>query len=69
MTGAEVRKMQDVEITSELARLRTKIYDLRTQGVTEKVENTAQSGEIRRDIARLLTERTVRSKSAAGATK
>ena len=34
--------------------------------VTEKVENTAQFGEIRKDVARLLTERNARRLSKAG---
>lgn len=61
MTGSEVRKMSDEEIKVELARLRDKVYGLRTQGVTEKVEDNSQFTKLRRDIARLLTERTSRT--------
>lgn len=67
MTGDEVRKMKDEEIKVELARLRTKLFDLRSQTVTEKVENTAQFAVLRRDVARLLTERNARRRVKAGA--
>lgn len=60
MTGEEVKKMKNEELKAELGRLRTKLFDLRSQTVTEKVENTAQFGVLRKDIARLLTERNAR---------
>lgn len=60
MTGEEVRKMRDEEISIELTRLREKIFTLRSQMVTEKVEDTSQLGKVRRDVARLLTERHAR---------
>ena len=61
MTGKEVRAMRDQELGDELKRLRTKMFELRTQGVTEKIEDTSQFGKVRRDIARLLTERRARA--------
>ncbi|MCC6677468.1 MAG: 50S ribosomal protein L29 [Phycisphaerales bacterium] len=67
MTGEEVRKMKDDEIKAELGRLRTKLFDLRSQTVTEKVENTAQFTVIRRDVARLLTESNSRRRAKSGA--
>ena len=56
MTGPETRKMQDEEIRQELARLRRHLYDLKSQAVTEKLEDPTQLSKTRRDIARLLTE-------------
>lgn len=67
MNGEEVRKLRDEEIGNELKRLRNRLYDLRSQAVTEKVENTSEFRVVRRDIARLLTER--RSREIAAATK
>lgn len=64
MNGEEVRKMKDEELKTELGRLRTKLFDLRSQAVTEKVENTAQFVELRKDVARLLTERNARRHKA-----
>ncbi len=67
MNGEEVRKLRDEEIGNELKRLRNRLYDLRSQAVTEKVENTSEFRVVRRDIARLLTER--RSRAIAAASK
>jgi len=64
MTGTETRKLRDEELKSELASLRSKLFDLRNQTVTEKVENTSQFGKIRKDIARLLTEQRSRRSAA-----
>src|SRR5690606_10190122 len=61
MTGEEVRKLKDEEIALEVRRLREKLYTLRTQAVTEKVEDLSQFTKIRRDVARLLTERSARA--------
>lgn len=57
MIGSEVRKMSDEELTVEEERLRRQHYDLRAQAVTEKLENPKMMPMIRRDIARVLTER------------
>lgn len=57
MTGKEVRKLSDEEIAVELKRLTQKRYELRTQAVTEKIEDTSQFRKTRRDVARLLGER------------
>ena len=69
MNGKEVRALSDEEIKVELSRLRDKLYTMRTQGVTEKVEDNSSFKKHRRDIARLLTERTTRIKGKAGAGK
>ena len=60
MKAKEVHKLSDDEIEAELKRLRQRTFELRTQAVTEKIEDTSQFGETRRDIARLLTERSIR---------
>ena len=57
MTGSEVRKMSDQELIVEEERLRRQHYDLRAQAVPEKLENPKLMPMIRRDIARVLTER------------
>lgn len=63
MTGSEVRKLNDEEITVELGNLRGKLLALKNKSVSEKIEDTTQFGNMRRDIARLLTEQTVRAAS------
>lgn len=60
MTGEEVRKMSDEELDVELQRLRRHLYDLRSQAVTEKLEDPTQLGKTKRDVARLMTERHAR---------
>ena len=56
MKKSEVHKMSDAEMTEEVARLRKQLFDLKCQAVTEKLENPRQLGNIKRDIARILTE-------------
>ena len=60
MKGKEVRKLSDEEIEVEIKRLRQKHFELRTQAVTEKIEDTSQFGKVRGDIARLLNQRNAR---------
>ncbi|MCA9282549.1 MAG: 50S ribosomal protein L29 [Phycisphaeraceae bacterium] len=60
MKAAEVRKLTGEEIDVEVSRLQRKLYDLRVQTVTEKIEDPSQFKKIRKDIARLKTERTAR---------
>lgn len=60
MKAREVHKLSDEEIDVEVDRLRRKRFELRTQAVTEKIQDTSQFGKIRKDLARLLTERSAR---------
>ncbi len=60
MKASETHKFKDEELTVEVARLRKQHFELRTQAVTEKLENPKTLGNIRRDIARLLTEQRAR---------
>jgi large subunit ribosomal protein L29 len=60
MKAAEIRKMTDEEIALEASSLQKKIYDLRCQAATDKIEDNSQFKKTRRDIARLLTERNAR---------
>jgi large subunit ribosomal protein L29 len=63
----ELHKMSDAEIAEESERLRSRLFELRQQAVTEKLENNREPGNIRRDIARLLTERRSRELKKEGA--
>ena len=53
----ELHDMSDAEILEETSRLRDRLYDLKQQAVTEKLENNREPGNIKKDIARLLTEK------------
>lgn len=67
LTGKAIRGKSDEEIAEELRQLREKLYTLRVQAVTEKVEDNSLFGKIRKDVARLLTEQTARRRAAATA--
>lgn len=60
MKAKEAHQMSVEEISQEVARLRRHLFDLRSQAVTEKLEDPSQLGKTRRDIARLLTEQKTR---------
>ncbi len=65
MKAKEVHKLSSEELAVEVKRLRRWMFDLRTQAVTEKIEDTSQFKKTRRDIARLLTEQHARQTSAS----
>jgi large subunit ribosomal protein L29 len=66
MKMSEIRELKDEELAAELARLRRHLFDLRSQSVTEKLEDPSMLTKARRDIARLLTaQRERRAASAA----
>ena len=64
----EIRQLSDEELTTELDRLRRHLFDLRSQAVTEKLEDTTMVGRAKRDIARLLTVIRDRERAAASQT-
>jgi len=51
----EIRNFSDDELKAELERLSRHLFDLRSQSVTEKLEDSTQITKARRDIARILT--------------
>jgi large subunit ribosomal protein L29 len=51
----EIRQLNDEELQLELDRLHRHVFDLRSQSVTEKLEDTSLVTKARRDIARLKT--------------
>jgi large subunit ribosomal protein L29 len=55
MKIVDIRQMSTEEVYSELVRLRRHLFDLKSQAVTEKLEDPSQLGKTRRDVARLLT--------------
>ncbi len=63
MKAKEVHKLSDEEIDVEVKRLRKRSFEIRTQAVTEKIQDTSQFMNIRKDIARVLTEKSMRQKA------
>ncbi len=55
MKISDIREMKTEELHAELDRLRRHAFDLRSQAVTEKLENPYQLTATKRDIARILT--------------
>ena len=51
----EIRELSGEELQSELDRLRRQLFDLRSQSVTEKLEDPSMITKAQRDIARILT--------------
>jgi large subunit ribosomal protein L29 len=66
MKAKAVHKLSNEELTIEVDTLRKRMFELKNQSVTEKIQDTSQYGKIRKDIARLLTEQTVRSDRTQG---
>ena len=63
MNIAEIRAMKTDELHSELDRIRRHLFDLRSQAVTEKLEDPTQLTKTRREIAQLLTVLTARGET------
>ena len=51
----EFLSMSDDELVDQLAEARRELFNLRFQLATGQLDNTARMGEVRKDIARLLT--------------
>ena len=66
MKIGEIRQLTDEELTSELERLQRHLFDLRTQAVTEKLEDSTLIKKTRRDIAKILGEVRHRELATAG---
>jgi large subunit ribosomal protein L29 len=69
MKISEIRQLKDQELAAELERVRRHVFDLRSQAVTEKLENPAILTQAKRDIARVLTVVRERESSAAESAK
>lgn len=64
MKAAEIREKTSEEIQQDIEACRKEIFDLRMKFQLNQLENTARIRVLRRDVARLETENTVRRKSA-----
>ncbi|MEE2906273.1 MAG: 50S ribosomal protein L29 [Planctomycetota bacterium] len=63
MKPRDVHKLGTDELDIEVLQLRRKLFELESQRVTERIQDTSQFSQIKKDIARLLTEK----RSRAGA--
>ena len=64
MNNKDIREMTDAELTAKVADLQREKLNLKIQSRTGQLEKTARVREVRRDIARCLTEINVRAAKA-----
>ena len=60
-----IREIADGELLTHLAERREELFNLRFQLVTGQLDNSARLGEVKRTIARILTELREREIAAA----
>jgi len=63
----EIREHSDDQLVIELREIERRLFDMRTQGATEKIEATSELKKLRRDVARIKTvirERQLKAQAA-----
>ncbi|AQT69845.1 50S ribosomal protein L29 [Anaerohalosphaera lusitana] len=55
MKAAEIRDMRSDELQAKLEELQKQVFTLRSQAMTENVENVRAMKNVKRDIARVKT--------------
>ena len=61
----DLRKKSVSELKEELVSLKKELFNLRFQNATNQLDNTARIKEVRKNIARIQTVITLKSKAAA----
>ena len=64
MKNKEIREFSDAELASKVVELQREKLNLKIQSRTGQLEKTARVREVRRDIARCLTEIAARKANA-----
>jgi large subunit ribosomal protein L29 len=64
MKASDIRELRDNELGDKLEELQKQLFELRSQAVTEKLENNMAIKNIKRNIARVKT--VLRAKELAG---
>ncbi len=65
MKVSEIREMNPDELVDEMENLRRKIFEIRTQAVTEKLEDPTLLTKTKRDIAKIKTVLNERQRESA----
>ena len=60
----DLQKKSDAELAKELVDAKKELFNLRFQNATNQLDNTARIKDVRRNIARIQTVITQKSKSA-----
>jgi large subunit ribosomal protein L29 len=55
LKASEIRELTDDEVVEALRTSRQELFNLRFQHATGALENTTRMGQVKKDIARLLT--------------
>ena len=63
MKAAEIKNLTDEELLKKTVDNKDELLKLRIQGKTGQLENSARIGVIKKDIARIKTEQTVRAQA------
>ena len=64
MKPAEIRERSDEQLAKKLEDGRAELFNLRFQMATSQLDNTARVTNVKRDIARILTEMRARQIAA-----
>ncbi|MDY2626478.1 MAG: 50S ribosomal protein L29 [Coriobacteriales bacterium] len=65
MKPQEIRELSAEELDKKLSESREELFNLRFQMATSQLDNTARVRIVKKDIARLLTEKRMREINAA----
>ena len=69
MKAAEIRELSAEDLDAKLGEYRTELFNLRFQMATSQLDNTARLKQVKKNIARILTEvraREIKAEKAAG---
>lgn len=67
MKAAELRELNDAELSNRLREFREELFNLRFQNATGQLDNTTRLNDVRKDIARcetLLRQREIEAHEA-----
>ena len=64
MKAAEIRELSAEDLQVKLKEAKAELFNLRFQMATSQVDNTARVKQVKKDIARIMTEMRARELSA-----
>ena len=64
MKPKEIRELSAEDLQEKLKEARTELFNLRFQMATSQLDNTARVKQVKKDIARIMTEMRARELSA-----
>ena len=64
MKASEIRELSSDDLQEKLKEARAELFNLRFQMATSQLDNTARVKQVKKDIARILTEMRARELSA-----